>query len=124
MHRTVLVLGAFVVIVISGSSVSAAEQIRLEVREAAGIRRFGYPVAAELKLVEPMPATTRFRLLEKDKPVAAQFRPIALEGDHVAAVALDFDASYMPGESRDYIVEYGPDVPAGPEPDRGLKIAE
>jgi len=106
------------------SASHASERLALEVRETAGIRRFGYPVAAELKHPAAVPATTNYRLLQNDKPIAAQFRPIEREGDRVKTVALDFDASFLPNESREYIVEFGPDVPAGSEPDRGMKVDE
>ncbi len=111
-------------IMILPCSLAAGERITLEVRETAGIRRFGYPVATDLKLEPSAPADTNFRLLEKGKPVAAQFRPLQRVGDRIAVVAVDFDAGFMPNESREYVVEYGPDVTSGPEPDRGMKVEE
>jgi penicillin amidase len=111
-------------LLLSPVGLAAAERATLDVRETAGIRRFGYPVAAELRLDPPAPAATRFRLLQNDKPIAAQFRPIALDGDRVAVVAIDFDANFMPHESREYVVEFGPDVAPPPEADRGMKVDE
>lgn len=63
--------------------IRASERIAIEVGETAGIRRFQYPVAVQLKLAEPVPRETRFRLLREDVPVIAQFRA-AEEGGAVA----------------------------------------
>jgi penicillin amidase len=107
---------------LSPTLLPAAERATLHVRETAGIRRFGYPVAAELKLDPPAPAATKFRLLQNGKPVIAQFRPVMLDGERLAVVAVDFDGNFMPRESRGYVVEFGPDVAPPAEPDRGMKV--
>ncbi len=56
-------------------SARAAERLGLEVRETGGLARGGYPTHALLKLLRPVPPTTKFRLLHDGKPVVAQFRP-------------------------------------------------
>jgi hypothetical protein len=96
---------------------SAAEEpkdqprrIVLSVSETAGIRRFGYPVTAVLPLPEPVKDTDHFRLLDGDKPVAAQFCPHSDTTKGIRAVSLDFNASPGPLERREYVVEYGPIV--------------
>jgi hypothetical protein len=95
----------------------AVRQLRITVAETAGIRRFGYPVETRLDLPEAVPEATRFRLLERGKPVAAQFRP---QGPR--AVSLDFSVDHAPLETREYVVEYGPGVEPGPEPKTGLRV--
>jgi hypothetical protein len=98
--------------------------LRLEVvvKESAGIRRFGYPVSVILPLAEPVSDIRRFRLLEKGKPVVAQFRPLGDTRKGIRKVSLDFNASHAPHETRTYVVEYGPKVPAGPVAARGMKV--
>lgn len=98
------------------TALPASERRTLEVRETSGIRRFGYPVAAMLELREPLPAGTRFRLLQDGKPIEAQFRPFS------RGVAIDFEGSFLPLETRRYTLELGTDVLPGPEPSGGLKI--
>jgi hypothetical protein len=95
----------------------AVRQLRVTVAETAGIRRFGYPVEANLDLAEPVTAATRFRLLDRGKPIAAQFRTPGPR-----AVSLDFTADHGPLETREYVAEYGPGVEPGPEPKAGLRV--
>src|SRR5262245_16039260 len=91
----------------------AAERLSLEVRETSGLARGGYPAHALLKLPRPVPPSTKFRLLQDTTPVIAQFRPDR-QGptDHWW---LDFQAQMAPFEVRKFSVEFGDDVPAGPE---------
>lgn len=96
----------------------AAETITIEVQETAGIRRFGYPVEATLKLPNSVPDKTRFRLLEKGKPVAAQFRSLSNK-ESSNQRRLNFNVSLLPGRSKQFTVEYGEDVPAETPQRRG-----
>jgi penicillin amidase len=118
------VAGSMVCILTPATGVRADDRVLLHVRETAGIRRFGYPVSALLKLDPPAPAGTRFRLLQADVPTQAQFRPVEKGGDRLVSVSLDFDSNFTPNESRTYVVEYGESVVAGPEPNRGMKVDE
>ena len=95
----------------------AIETIEIEVRETAGIRRFGYPISLELPKLSIGPANARLRY--GSKPVAAQFR----QQDGGGAWWLDFNLSLMPNEARTLTLEYGADVVADPEP-RGLELRE
>jgi hypothetical protein len=99
----------------------AVQRLRVTVMETAGIRRFGYPVGTVLRLPQPVPEATHFRLLDDGKPVRAQFRPQGDTANGVRAVSLDFTADHAPLESREYVVEYGPGVEAGPEP-KGITV--
>lgn len=101
------------------SGALAAESLQIEVRETAGIRRFGYPVAVKLPAISSGAAEARFRLREGDKPVPAQFRHEAADGG-TGAWWLDFNLSMAPNERRTLTVECGPDVTADAEP-RGLE---
>jgi hypothetical protein len=93
-------------------------RLHLTVAEAAGIRRFGYPVSVPLTPGRPLRAGDRFRLLQGGQPVAAQFTA-SRDGRRLH---LDFNASPGPLEKRAYVVEYGPGVPPGPQPRGGLKV--
>jgi hypothetical protein len=60
-------------------------------------------------------------LLNKDKPVVAQFRP---DGEGATAQWwLDFQTEMGPWETRSYTVELGDDVPPGPERASGHKLS-
>jgi hypothetical protein len=104
------------------SSADAGERLGLEVRETAGLARRGYPAHALLELPRSVPATTKFRLLRDGKPVVAQFRP---NGEQATAQWwLDFQTEMDPNETRKYTVEFGDDVPAGPERSSGHKLGQ
>lgn len=100
----------------------ASETLEIEVRETAGIRRFGYPIALTLPQLSSAPADSRFRLREGDKVVAAQFRPEQAGGGGTKWW-LDFNISLMPNETRLLTVEYGQDVAPDAEP-RGLEFRQ
>jgi hypothetical protein len=101
---------ALVIALTAGQAV-AQEKLALTVKETAGIRRFGYPVAVTLKLPRPATEKDGFRLVADGKPVAAQFHVL----DDPKAVAVDFTAGPGPFESLLYAVEYGPSVAQGKE---------
>jgi hypothetical protein len=101
---------------------AGVHRLEVVVQESAGIRRFGYPVTVILPLAEPVGDVRRFRLLEKGKPVVAQFRPHGDTRQGIHKVSLDFNASHAPRETRTYVVEYGPKVEPGPTPSRGMKV--
>lgn len=105
-----------------GLPVPAMERLGLEVRESGGLARRGYPVHALLKLPHDVPATTKFRLLHDGKPIVAQFRPN--RECPTAQWWLDFQTEIGPHEARKYNVEFGDDVPAGPERQNGHKLTE
>jgi hypothetical protein len=105
--------------VLPGQDAAALETLKLEVREEAGIRRFGYPVALTLPNLSSAP-DTRFRLRDGNTPVAAQCRHEHPEGG-AGTWWLDFYISLMPNETRVLTLDYGPDVAADPEP-RGLEL--
>lgn len=105
----------------AAAALHAAQRIEIDVEEPAGIRRFQYPVAMELKLPEAVARETRFRLLRAGKPALAQFRP-AQSGEDVAQWWLDFPVDLLPYESTVYEIQYGPDVPAEPSRKQGHKL--
>lgn len=99
-----------------------AQTLKLEVRETAGIRRFGYPIAIKLPESISGATTGHFRLRDGDKPLPAQFRQEKNEND-AGAWWLDFNVNMMPGEVRTFVLEYGPDVAEYAEPP-GLELEE
>jgi hypothetical protein len=112
---------SFLLIVATATSVThASRRLTLTVTETVGVRRDASPVHVRLKLPEPVPVGTRFRLLADEKLLAAQFRP-----DGPANTAdwwLDFIGQSAPFESRQYVIEYGDDVTPSPEPSRGHRL--
>ncbi len=86
--------------------------------EADGLRRSSYPIHAT---VAGPGRASRFRLVCDGRPVEAQFRPAVRDGEK-HDVALDFEATLGPFESRRYEVHHGLGVESGPEPRSGLKV--
>jgi hypothetical protein len=101
---------------------TGVHRLEVVVKEGAGIRRFGYPVSVILPLAAPVADADHFRLLEKGKPVPAQFRPHGDTRKGIRAVSLDFNTSPAPLETRTFVVEYGPKVKTGGIPVRGMKV--
>src|SRR5262249_16949927 len=62
------------------------------------------------------------RLLEGGKPVTAQFRPRGDNDQGFRAVSLDFNVNHAPLETREYVVDFGPSVERGPEPQGGMTV--
>src|SRR6188768_627964 len=104
MKRTSLSALALLVLVPLASGQDG--KLNVTVKETAGIRRFGYPVAAKLELHRAAVESDRFRLLLDNKPVPAQFRVLADK----KTVALDFTVNQGPFEKQSFTVEYGPKV--------------
>lgn len=96
----------------------AVEAIELEVRETAGIRRFGYPVRLKLPGLTLVPANARLR--DGSKQVAAQVRQ---EDGGAGDWWLDFNLSLLPNEARTLTLEYGADVVVDAE-SRGLELRQ
>lgn len=114
-------LGLAAIILCAHAAAHAAEPLRIEVRETAGIRRFGYPVSWRFRLPSEVPAATKFQLVDEDRGVAAQFRP-ASKGDEAREWSLNFNVNLLPYESHRYSIEYGEGVPGSHEPDRGMAL--
>ncbi|NUQ63501.1 MAG: hypothetical protein HUU20_13565 [Pirellulales bacterium] len=98
----------------------ARQGILIRVEETAGIRRFQYPVAAEVELPQAVARDTCFRLLRGGEPVLAQVRA-AEPGGAVARWWIDFPVDLLPYKSLGYELEYG-DAPEGPGRKQGLKL--
>jgi hypothetical protein len=106
----------------------AAEHLELEVRETAGIQRFGYPLSVRLMLPDSLAADTRFRLTDAGRRVRAQITPPVERARRVlgARVApteeqfwwLDFAIDLVPNETRRVVLEYGEGIPADPQSQR------
>ena len=107
------------------SAVTSAERLEIKITEPVGIKRRGYPVHGLVRLPRPVPVTTNFRLLHAGKPVVAQFRPDSPVSETDSAQWwLDFATQLNPREVRQYVIKYGGDVAAGPEPAGGHALAE
>ena len=94
------------------------QELRFELVETAGLRRFGYPVSAILPGVRQ---GHHFRLSRAGKAVPAQFRVID-GSDGGTSVALDFNTNVGPLATESYVISYGDDLEPGPEPKPGLRV--
>lgn len=102
-----------------------AQTITFTVSETAGLRRFGYPVAASLEGAAGMiPDAEQLRLIGADgKEVPAQFTAMSKWPDgSVRALDVDFSPSPGPHEALTYHVEIG-EAPAQPLR-AGLSVTE
>jgi hypothetical protein len=90
----------FATTILLGACCLAADPLRIEVRETAGIQRFGYPLAAEFRA----PAATkpeRFRLRDGEREPVAQFTRLADSSDSEnARWSVEFSIDLLPGETR------------------------
>ena len=100
-------------------SIAAAEEMRFEVVEQAGIRRTSYPVRIQLKPKQPVDQETNFRLLAGKQDMVAQIRRDATNNWW-----LDFNISLLPYESKQMTLRYGADVPPGRERTRGHALTQ
>ncbi len=83
---------------------------RIVVTEAAGLRRFGYPVTASLELAQgQVPSIDKIRLVDaSSQEVAAQFTALSLWPDgSVRACDVDFVTGMGPQEIRSFRIEAG-----------------
>ena len=100
--------------------------VAIQVRETAGIRRFGYPVTAVIPLPPGAIQTTKqTRLVTAEgKSIAAQTTAIAKHSDgSLQQIEVDFNLSPGPLEVSNLKLEYGAGV-AAIEPKQGLTFAE
>ena len=102
---------------------AAAGRLTFDVVESAGIHRDASPVHGRLQLPRPVAIGTPFRLLWKGDPQVAQFRPHR-NGATASSWWIDFLARSLPYETRQYVVEYGPQVQPVPERKGGHVLTE
>jgi hypothetical protein len=105
------------------TQVTAAERLRIEVREPAGIRRFGYPVALVLPIAPTAPKSTVCALHDGERLVPAQLRREETD-EGGGRWWLDFNLNLMPHESRTLTLEYGERLSTNSEPLSGLTFAK
>lgn len=103
----------FAVLAVAPRALFAAEPLVVEVRETAGIARFGYPVTGHFEWRGDREAA--FRLLHDERPVAAQFSRTD-EADQVAPWEVDFNVDLGPFESRTFRIEQVAAKPENPTP--------
>jgi hypothetical protein len=107
-------------LLLSVSGTAAEPQVvDIVVRETAGIKRFGYPVSAEIELPREIGEKDQFRLLASGKAVPGQFRPVAGKAKRVT---VDFNQSCGPFAETKYKIEFGPEVKSNEG--KGLIIEE
>ena len=113
-----------VMLMVTGwAQVLAAETLQIEVREPAGIRRFGYPVAVVLPIPPTAPEATACALRDGERVVPAQLRRETTD-DGAGRWWLDFNLSLMPHETRALKLEYGTGLATTSEPRAGLTVSE
>ena len=111
-------LFAAVFLTVASSGV-AAEPLAVEVRETAGIARFGYPVTGAFHW--PEARAESFRLLRDGRPIEAQFSRI---GDAASGSQweLDFNLDLLPFETRSFRIEAQEAARAESPATRGLSL--
>ena len=94
------------------------DDLGFDLKEEAGIRRFGYPVHTVFPGLASGPP---YRLSKNGRDIPAQFRPIA-GGEGEGGVSLDFNASLGPHETERYVVHpvKGGGEDAGPR--EGIRV--
>ena len=97
---------------------SGGESLSFNLKEDAGIRRFGYPVHAVFPGLASGPP---YRLTREGRDIPAQFRPIEGE-DGQGGVALDFNASPGPHETERYVVRSAGGGGADVGPREGIRV--
>ena len=109
----------------SALEAQAPKSVALSVKEATGIRRFGYPVGVRVPFPEgALSSVANARLMRNGTEVPAQYTGEGQWPDGSAQwLAVDFNASIGPNEEQRYQLEYGVDVKPGPPP-RGLSVTE
>jgi hypothetical protein len=121
-----LLLSLFVAWAIEVPAQGPLGQVAFEIRETAGLRRFGYPVTAHLTL--PAGALRDIQqahiVNSTGKPIPAQLTAMAKHADgSVRQLEVDLNVSLGPLESIPLRLEYGADVtPTAPK--QGLSFAE
>lgn len=126
----VIVVGVGLVILLLFVPLSAEiqtfQRLDLLIEETAGIRRTRYPV--NVRVPFPQGALARpdeVRLLLGDEEIPGQFFSSSNWPDtSVQWLALSFNASIGPLETRTYRLEYGPGVGAGAKPERPLILVD
>jgi len=99
--------------------------ITIQVTETTGIRRNEYPTTAHVPMTRgTLPNADHVRLRAANADVPAQFGVASKwEDGSVRMLDVDFNVSILPGETRAFQLEFGPDVTPGPIA-RGLQITE
>lgn len=87
---------------LAATSIASAAPLAVEVRETAGIARFGYPVTGTFSWTQDKPAG--FRLLLEGRPVEAQFSQIGAK-EHDSQWDVDFNLDLAPFEQRTFQIE-------------------
>lgn len=102
-----------------------ARPITIQVTETTGIRRNEYPTTAHVQMTRGTLANAdHVRLRANNADVPAQFAVGSKWDDgSVRMLDVDFNVSILPGESRSFQLEFGPDVTPGPIA-RGLQVTE
>src|SRR5262245_49684628 len=90
--------------------------ITIQVTETTGIRRNEYPTTAHVTMTRGTLANAdHVRLRAANADVPAQFGIASKwEDGSVRMLDVDFNVSILPGETRSFELEFGPDVTPGP----------
>ena len=98
--RRAILAGGLTSLAISGTSLATTlSSKRFQLKETAGLRRFGFPIHVIVPGLDP--ASSPFRLRRDGKDVPAQFRA-ARHRSGKDQLALDFNASLGPEETETY----------------------
>ena len=125
LHRAAWVLVSVCILIVNDRVAVWAQPLTFQVRETAGLRRFGYPVTASLGIPEGQlrSVDTVVMLDAADRPVPAQFTAMSAWPDgSVKSLDVDFTSSIGPLESETYRVDLMPVAKVIPA--AGLSVSE
>jgi len=108
------------------ATAAAPEPLALELRETAGIRRYGYPVSATTRVTRDL-ERSRWTLRDERGPVQAQITTEPEPDGKAVRLTVDFETNLLPFEARRYVLE--PRPAGGPEedasrPSGGMRVEE
>ncbi|MDP6444042.1 MAG: hypothetical protein QGG36_10425 [Pirellulaceae bacterium] len=98
---------------------AAADRLEFTVTEAAGIRRFSFPVTATLNFPKAVEKDAQFELRRAGDRVTAQFTRV-----DKSTVEVDFNTSLGPFESARFALSYGEKIAPPPPPRRGHRVSQ
>lgn len=118
-------IGVALLLVGAARMLGAAEPlvVRLQSAETAGLLRGSEMATLRVPIAPPQPAPVGFQLLHRGKPVRAQFTSHHRGDGRIEAVTIDWIDNYLPYETRQYELHYGPKVSTTPLANR-LQLVE
>src|SRR5258708_4178460 len=99
-------------VVVAVQAVQASEPLSGEVRETAGIQRFGYRMEGRFRAPEGADSASRFRLYDGQRPLPAQFSQLEkADTSQPGLWAVNFNIDLLPNQLRTLTLATADDSP-------------